>query len=82
MDKTATYQVTLSGPEDFYLRKTFQAGQPIKFNLNELPNDGLFKTEIITQPSVSKETLNLIRRGDKSAINQISDTFQLNFSLI
>jgi hypothetical protein len=81
MDKTATYQVTLSGPEDFYLRKTFQAGQPIKFNLNELPNDGLFKTEIITQPSVSKETLNLIRRGDKSAINQISDTFQLNFSL-
>jgi hypothetical protein len=82
-DKTYSYQVTLAGSDNYYLRKTFQAGQPIEFDLTELPSDGLFKTEIITQPNISKETLNLIRNGDKPALSQMvkTDNFQVSFRL-
>ena len=83
MDKSASYQVTLAGADNYYLRKTFPVGQAIKFDLSELPSDGLFKTEIITQPTVDDETLSLIRSGDKSAIGQQTESgnFQVSFRL-
>lgn len=80
MNKTASYQVTLSGPDNFYLRKVFLPGQSINFDMKDLPNNGLFKTEIIEQPMVDKNTLRLIRAGDKTAVASISNNESLNMS--
>jgi hypothetical protein len=83
LNKTASYQVTLSGPNNFYLRKTFKPGSLISFDLNALPSDGLIKTEIIEQPFVEQKTQELARvKGDTFfESTPIENILNMNFRL-